>query len=233
LETKICRDVYKIFSGLAIEKKCCLIDRDNKGLLANEVHLTNSTQESEDLSQTAHSNSLTSNIEAVRDGTIEREVDLAFDREDIQDEIIGVNIDRQENVTNFLQREEKYEYIGIACDGAFAQIDALLNHLNDKFIRDNLKITLVKYSGGCSMTQSTNDQGKMHTILHSCFRSSSFRYEDCEDPHGVDWKQLKDLMTLYLDGSSFKTIWKCMCNASDFLEKASYTRRNVPRRSEQ
>jgi len=66
----------------------------------------------------------------------------------------------------------------LACDAAHAQINALMNELNEQYTRRGKKIILVKYSAGCSMTQSPNDKGKMHTILHACFKSSAFHYED-------------------------------------------------------
>ena len=45
------------------------------------------------------------------------------------------------------------------------------------------------------MTQSPNDVGAMHKILHQLFLSPSFRYEDIEEPTKKDW------ISLYLIGS--------------------------------
>jgi hypothetical protein len=225
-ETKIFKDIYKLIAKEANEKKKFLFERDLYGLAGNRIQLTESTHESDNemVGSSTLYNSSNPDYENITE--IEQDVNRAFEEEDVQDQLIENVIDDRINVTAFDFIEHKYEYIAIACDGAFAQIDALLNHLNDKFISKGKKIMFVKYSGGCSMTQSPNDQGKMHIILHACVRSPSFRYENYSDPLGLNWLELKSLMKLYLDGSSFKTIWKCTCYAEDFLEKA-FTTMNV------
>jgi hypothetical protein len=77
------------------------------------------------------------------------------------------------------------------------------------------------------MTQSPNDQGRMHSILHACYKSPQFRYDDAvSDPLGNQWTGLKALLNRYLEPSSFRTIWKCLSYAESFLNKA-FSLKNV------
>jgi hypothetical protein len=119
--------------------------------------------------------------------------------------------------------KKKFAWIALACDGAAGQVHALLDDLNSKYIESGENIIMVKYAAGCSMTQSANDVGKMHQILHEAFKSPSFRYgEDdlCQDPPGENWVFLKALLEKYLDGPSFSTIWRCLQRSEAFLSKA-------------
>jgi hypothetical protein len=70
------------------------------------------------------------------------------------------------------------------------------------------------------MTQSANDQGKMHGGLHTGFKSPSFRYETLPDLPGIHWIVLREILEQHLDPASFQSVWKCMQAAQDFLAKA-------------
>jgi len=103
-----------------------------------------------------------------------------------------------------------------------------MNHVN-KWCNDNqYPIIMMKYAAACSMTQSPNDQGRMHTILHKSFSQTSFRYGDIvvNDPPGKAFRELKTLLQSKLDGSSFNTVWKCIQHAQMFLNKA-FTQQSV------
>jgi hypothetical protein len=88
---------------------------------------------------------------------------------------------------------DKYCKMAMGLDGAYGQIVAIT-----KFITklDNAKDTLfIKYSGGASMTQSPNDVGHCHMVLHSLYRSN--KYKDCNniaDPEGPHWQELKSFL---------------------------------------
>jgi hypothetical protein len=84
----------------------------------------------------------------------------------------------------------------------------------------------MKYAGGCSMTESPNDLGAPHMIMHEQFSSPHFRYGDAIDPIGKPYEQLKEFLARYLDPSSFKTIWKFCCKSEEFVDRA-FTISNV------
>jgi hypothetical protein len=109
----------------------------------------------------------------------------------------------------------------IASDGALGQVDAVLRKIN-KWVETNaFPVELVKYAGGCSMTQSPNDVGAMHRILHACFNNPSYRYEDGPDLAGGDVAAFKALLkSSGMKPGSFKTYWMCLMHSADFLEKA-------------
>jgi hypothetical protein len=91
--------------------------------------------------------------------------------------------------------EQRYsKHAALFCDGAFGQIAALRKAVSQRIDVKKLRMLLGKYAGGCSMTQSGNDNGQMHLTLHKNFKSPSFRYEDCEDRPGPVWADLKLLM---------------------------------------
>lgn len=122
--------------------------------------------------------------------------------------------------------DKQHEYLALLCDGAYAQVEALMGHLNKRILKKNLKILLVKYAGGCSMEQSANDQGRLHNFVHAKFKSASFRYEEVADPSGLHWADLKCILQEMLETPSFNTIWKCIKSASTFLDEA-FTKSNV------
>jgi hypothetical protein len=106
------------------------------------------------------------------------------------------------------------------CDGAFGQIAALRLAISRRIETKLMAILLGKYAGGCSMTQSGNDNGQMHLTVHGSFKSPSFRYGKVKDRPGPTWKDLKVLMQQSIDSASFKSVWKCMGSSQDFLIKA-------------
>ena len=62
------------------------------------------------------------------------------------------------------------------------------------------------------MTQSPNDQGVMHHLLHALFGSHRFKYDDnYYDPNGSQWIALKEILQNLMDPASFKTFWKVLC----------------------
>jgi hypothetical protein len=116
---------------------------------------------------------------------------------------------------------EYYARVIIASDGAAGQIEAMLEELTNRIQKGDLPVDLIKYAGGCSMTQSANDIGAMHRILHALFKSLSYRYEDVDDLPGGDVKGLKrKLKKAGLAGQHFQTYWKCLMHAPDFLARA-------------
>jgi hypothetical protein len=126
----------------------------------------------------------------------------------------------------FNEEKEKYKYIAVVQDGALRQIRAIENHLHPWSEEHDQNIIFGKYAAGGSIYQSPNDKGKMHSMLHQLFKSSKFRYEDFVGPDTGRWQYLKNIMKNALDSSSFKTIWKCLCHAPQFLDKA-FTRSNI------
>eukprot|EP01034_Spumella_vulgaris_P032334 gene32334-39921_t len=114
----------------------------------------------------------------------------------------------------------KYKYIALGSDGAFGPINALLHKIHQKHLNREKDIILVKYAAGTSMIQQPNDTGHMHRILKLLFHSKRFKYDRAVDPPGENWKQRKLLLTPKLSTPSFKTLWRCLCNAKGFIDKA-------------
>jgi len=111
--------------------------------------------------------------------------------------------------------------IVLAQDGMYYSTEALLNDVNDYCKRKGKNIFMIKYAGGSSMTQSANDTGKMHLLLKQCFASKAFWYDDPPDMSDLSaYKGLQGVLKDTLDPSSYRTVWKCICNASLFLSKA-------------
>jgi hypothetical protein len=106
------------------------------------------------------------------------------------------------------------------CDGAFGQVTALMTNMTTRIKKKDLKLVLGKYAGGCSMSQSANDQGKMHNGLHTGFKSPSFRYQTQPDRPGEGWVKTKKILIQYIDPASRESVWKCMQASQDFLAKA-------------
>lgn len=115
---------------------------------------------------------------------------------------------------------KQYEWICLACDGAYGQITALTDEICDYALQHALHTIMTKYSAGRSLSESPNDLGWMHSILHQSFKSYKFRYGQFDDPPGKLWADLKAFLKSHLDSSSFKTVWRCFCFADEFLDKA-------------
>jgi hypothetical protein len=115
---------------------------------------------------------------------------------------------------------DKFQFICLASDGAFGQINALTHQLLDKFKTKNADIILMKYAAGTSMVQQPNDTGHMHRVLKIMFHSRKFRYGMVTDPVGGSWVQLKIFLQKRLTGPSFKTLWRCLTNVKSFVHKA-------------
>jgi hypothetical protein len=116
--------------------------------------------------------------------------------------------------------QELGEWAALFCDGAHAQIKALMDKMTKRIKKKGLKFALGKYSGGCSMTESANDQGKMHQVLHNGFKSPSYRYGTIKELPGAAWKALRVILSGTLDPASLKSVWQCMQESQDFLAKA-------------
>ncbi|KAJ1402090.1 hypothetical protein B484DRAFT_405509 [Ochromonadaceae sp. CCMP2298] len=106
------------------------------------------------------------------------------------------------------------------CDGAFGQIAALRLAVSRQIETKLMVILLGKYAGGCSITQSGNNNGQMHLTLHGSFKSPSFRCGKVKDRPGPTWKDPKILMQLSIDPASVKSVWKCMQHSQHILIKA-------------
>lgn len=208
------------------------INRDNSGLAAVFIPLTDYDNHTEFL---LPSDEQTENFDVlpdVSDGYEERvaESSCSSMRVDASRPTPAlVVLEDMHELATFMRDKspaERFEWIVLACDGAYAQIQALLCLLNEQWIQKGYQIVLLKYAGGCSMSQSSNDVGKMHSILQSCFRSVSFRYDGTnggivhDDPPGQQWAELKTFLSRYLDTASHRTIWRYLKHASGFLAKA-------------
>jgi hypothetical protein len=109
----------------------------------------------------------------------------------------------------------------IASDGAHAQLEASLTQIAARIEKYDKPVDLTKYCGGCSMSESLNDIGAMHRILHTTFKSPSYRYtSDYQDIHGKAVRELKAWLSSRLEAASFRTFWKCLMHAQDFLAKS-------------
>ena len=116
--------------------------------------------------------------------------------------------------------QRRFKYICLARDGAYAQINATeeLQHWNES---KGVFMLWMKYSGGCSMTQSANDLGACHQIMKQQVADSKYRYDDIiQEPPGVPYRELKAFLLKYLDASSFATYWKFICKCEAFVDKA-------------
>lgn len=123
----------------------------------------------------------------------------------------------------------RFQWLVLACDGAHPQIDLILNGLGERCKNDGQNILFFKYSAACSMVQSPNDQGRMHSILHRLFKSK-FDYfsliNDASLPRGKAWDVVRQYCLSKLPGPSFSTFWQCCQSAEIFINKA-FTQANV------
>jgi len=124
------------------------------------------------------------------------------------------------------QMRKRYEWICLACDGAYGQITAITDQLSDYAYRHALDTLMMKYGAGRSLSESPNDLGWMHSILHRCFKKYKFKYGPYDDPSGKVWVDMKAFLRKHLDSTSFHTVWRCFCHAEEFLEKA-FTKSNI------
>ena len=97
-----------------------------------------------------------------------------------------------------------YDKIALACDGAYGQIKAIEDVLYSYCLQKRHNILSCKYAGGCSLVQSSYDNGHCHSLFHSNFSSSKFKYHDIADPIGTNWLNLQRIFRKYLDGASYK-----------------------------
>ena len=116
---------------------------------------------------------------------------------------------------------EKYKYLCIAFDGDHPQIAATEHTLIPRSISKNQNLVFLKWAGGCSMTQSPNDNNRgMHPVLKKVYGDSKYRYGVIADPPGEKWVLLKAYLREFLDPGSFRTVWKAMCYAPSTLQNA-------------
>ena len=120
--------------------------------------------------------------------------------------------------------KQNYKYIAFCQDGANEQVKALENHLVDYGDNHDLDLVWVKYAGGASLTQSRNDVGKFHQIMHNTLSHSKYKYESVTRPPGRAWLELENILRHYLDPMSFATVWKAMCHSPVLLNNAFSTK---------
>jgi hypothetical protein len=119
-----------------------------------------------------------------------------------------------------------YDLIALCCDGATPQIKAIEDHLHPRNIELLQKLIFAKYSGGCSLSQSGNDNGHCHDGFHRLFKSPKYKYSEIVDPDENNWLHLRQLMEARMEPASFRTVWKCIKSAPIILDKA-FTRSNI------
>lgn len=71
---------------------------------------------------------------------------------------------------------QKHKRSVLASDGAIPQIKAMQKSLIGYEQDKGLSIWFLKYAAACSMTQSPNDRGKCHMLLHQLFRGPRWRH---------------------------------------------------------
>ena len=129
-----------------------------------------------------------------------------------------------ENVNEIVRRElirEKFKYVCIAFDGDHPQIAATERFLIPRSILKKQDLVFAKWAGGCSMTQSPNDNNRgMHPVLKKIYGDSKFRYDSIADPSGGKWALVKVYLKTHLEPASFRTVWKAMCYAPSTLQNA-------------
>jgi hypothetical protein len=121
------------------------------------------------------------------------------------------------------EAEEKYRCKSLGMDGAYDQVECVLNYLAEKGIEKHWNIFFDKSAAGCSMTQSPNDNGMCHVLARAQFKAPAFRSLDTKeipDPPGRKWEQLKMLLKQNMEPGSYKTYWKSLKVTQDFLSKA-------------
>jgi hypothetical protein len=131
------------------------------------------------------------------------------------DEIIS-DVERRRRI------RKKLKYLCIAFDGDHPQIVAA-----EKFLipRSNIKghyIVIVKWAGGCSMTQSPNDNNRgMHPVLKEIYADSKFRYDAIADPLGALWAEVKEYLKKFLENRVESNLL-CTFDAAKCLQRFQY-----------
>ena len=110
-------------------------------------------------------------------------------------------------------------------DGAYGQINAA-HGLHDWNVRHNHNMFMIKTSGGCSMSESPNDLGYMHSILHNLFKGKDFKCKVYDDPPDPSYAALKKYLKKYIVAASFDTFWRCIVAMRPFMGKA-FTTMNI------
>jgi hypothetical protein len=122
---------------------------------------------------------------------------------------------------------KRYDWMCLACDGAYGQIDAITNESFNKHLHKHAPRTIfVKYSAGRSLSESPNDLGWMHSILHRSFKAYHFKYGKFKDPPGGVWTGMKAFLGRNIDGSSFSSVWRALCHSKEYLDKA-FSKANI------
>lgn len=150
-------------------------------------------------------------------------IDLKFTPDSPQPNNNSINTNNNVVFNTEIDKEnkEKYRFICLACDGAGPQINVIEDNLIQKNKKYNWDILFIKYSAGCSMSQSPNDVGKMHNILKQQFKSPTFKYSvESPDPLSPVWEELRVYLLKHLEGASYKTYWQCLKHTQEFINRA-------------
>jgi hypothetical protein len=122
---------------------------------------------------------------------------------------------------------ERFKYMCLSSDGAYAQIRAIQDSVMARCVRKGKFILWNKYGGGCSMTQSPNDNGRHHAILKKLFIATAFKYgDDYEEPSSTRFRQFKTDLQAMMEPASFRTIWKAIAHCRVYLDKA-FSKANI------
>ena len=114
---------------------------------------------------------------------------------------------------------EKYKWTTLIRDGAYGPIS--VGPEMDSWNRGKgRQMFMAKWSAGCSMSESPNDLGHMHQILHALFSNADFKCRVSADPPGTYYRALKAYLQKHLAPASFQTFWRCICSMEAFMNKA-------------
>ena len=84
-------------------------------------------------------------------------------------------------------------------DGALEYIKAIENNVNSKCMTKNYNILFCKYAAACNMTQSPNDKGFMHAILHNEFKNCKYSDKPESESRNGLWNRLKIFLQKYIN----------------------------------
>ena len=147
--------------------------------------------------------------------------DIQLSQYSVSDELELTSAESVEETERREMIREKFQYICIAFDGDHPQIVATERFLIPRSISKKQDLVFAKWAGGCSMTQSPNDNNRgMHPVLKKIYGDSKFRYESIADPSGGNWSLLKLYLKTHLEPASFRTVWIAMCYAPSTLQNA-------------
>ena len=139
----------------------------------------------------------------------------------VPDEIEMTSAERVNEVERGEKIREMFKYLCIAFDGDHPQFVAAERFLIPRSVTKNQDLVFAKWAGGCSMTQSPNDNNRgMHPVLKKIYGDSKFRYDNISDPSGGKWVLLKAYLKKCLEPASFRTVWKAICYAPSTLQNA-------------